>query len=427
MLWRKIMKVLWVVNILMPDIARAIGKESSVGGGWLIGLHKDLLKVKDIEMCICCPIDDNKKVAYNKKIDGTEYVLFKRNPYPTVDSQNTEIFTQLLNKTKPDIIHIFGTEYTHTYSAVMSAKKLGMQKKVIISIQGLVSIIAKHFYAGLPEKVVKSHTFREILKRDNIKRMKRNYEVRGKYEIKAISSVNNIIGRTDWDRACIKQINSKAKYYKCNETLRQSFYEDKWNLESCEKHSIFFTQSSMPIKGFHKLLEAMPLVLNEFPDTKIYITGTPKTLAKDIKSRLSIRTYDRYLQKLIKRYHLADKVRYLGNLDEKEMKEAFLKANVFVSASSIENSPNSVGEAMLLGVPTVSSFVGGVNSMIKDKRDGLLYAFDAEYMLAYYICEIFRNPIFSEMISTNARIKSRETHNNIVNLDQLLTIYQEIL
>ena len=39
------------------------------------------------------------------------------------------------------------------------------------------------------------------------------------------------------------------------------------------------------------------------------------------------------------------------------MKEQYLKANVFVSASSIENSPNSVLEAMAVGAPVVSSFV----------------------------------------------------------------------
>ena len=67
------------------------------------------------------------------------------------------------------------------------------------------------------------------------------------------------------------------------------------------------------------------------------------------------------------------------------MKERFLKSNVFVSPSTIENSPNSLGEAMLLGIPCISSDVGGVKNLLKHEEEGYVYQTDAPYMLAYYV------------------------------------------
>ena len=82
-----------------------------------------------------------------------------------------------------------------------------------------------------------------------------------------------------------------------------------------------------------------------------------------------------------------------------EMKERFLRTNVFVSSSAIENSPNSIGEAMLLGTPIVASDVGGVSSLIEHGKTGFLYQADAPYMLAYYIEKLFDNSKLANQMS----------------------------
>ena len=84
---------------------------------------------------------------------------------------------------------------------------------------------------------------------------------------------------------------------------------------------------------------------------------------------------------------------FTGPLDEEKMCQRYLKSNVFVCPSSIENSPNSLGEAMVLGVPCVASDVGGVSDMLKHKEEGFVYQTDAPYMLAHYVCEIFENEV----------------------------------
>jgi glycosyltransferase involved in cell wall biosynthesis len=179
-----------------------------------------------------------------------------------------------------------------------------------------------------------------------------------------------------------------VNYHFCNETLRPSFYNEAWNLTSCEKHSIFVSQCSYPLKGFHLMLEAMAQIVKDYPDAKLYTTGK-SPLKLTAKQKLRQNYYHKYLGKLIRRYHLEDHVVFLGFLNEKAMCEAYKKANVFVSPSSLENSSNSVGEAMILGTPVISSDVGGIKNLMEHEKDGYLYQADAPYMLAHYVKKIF--------------------------------------
>ncbi len=53
------------------------------------------------------------------------------------------------------------------------------------------------------------------------------------------------------------------------------------------------------------------------------------------------------------------------------MRQQFLLAETYLLCSSIENSPNSLGEAMLTGVPCAAAAVGGVPSMLSEKEGEL--------------------------------------------------------
>ena len=95
--------------------------------------------------------------------------------------------------------------------------------------------------------------------------------------------------------------------------------------------------------------------------------------AGSLLNRMKISAYGKYLQQLICRGNLEEKVVFLGRLSGEQMKEQYLKSNLFVCCSAIENSPNSLGEAMLLGVPCISADVGGISSVFEGGKDGFLY------------------------------------------------------
>ncbi|MCR5230796.1 MAG: glycosyltransferase family 4 protein, partial [Solobacterium sp.] len=136
--------------------------------------------------------------------------------------------------------------------------------------------------------------------------------------------------------------------------------------------------------------------------------------------------YERYIRQLIDRYQLKDHVVFTGILDAEQMKEQYLKAHVFLSASSIENSPNSIGEAMILGTPVVASDVGGVSSMLSNEKEGLLYQADRVEDMAADIDRLFRDNVLARRLSAGARERARITHDPETNYRQLISIYEEI-
>jgi glycosyltransferase involved in cell wall biosynthesis len=175
------------------------------------------------------------------------------------------------------------------------------------------------------------------------------------------------------------------------------------------------------------MLEAMPLVLNRFPNTKLYVGGQNITKADTLKDKLKMSSYGKYIKELIRRYQLEQHVTFTGILDEKQMCERYLKSHVFVCPSSIENSPNSLGEAMILGVPCVASDVGGVIDLLTHREEGFVYQTDAPYMLAHYVCEIFANDDLALQFSKKARIHAIKTHNKEENTKRMMEIYREII
>lgn len=412
------MKILWLCNIMLPGIAKELSLPAVNVGGWLTGLSEDLLESDNIELAVCFP-----DRLGNGLTEGTAGEI-KYYGFPAGNNAEN-YFISVLERFQPDVIHIFGTEYKHTYDMVSVCRRKNIIERVIINIQGMTSVCSGHYFAGLPEKAVHAYTLRDFIKRRNIYRAAQDFRKRGEYEIKALQGVRHIAGRTDWDKAVTEQINPDAQYHFCNETLRGEFYRHEWSIASCEKYSIFLSQWGYPIKGFHFMLEAMPEILKRFPKAHIYTTGR-NPLDADMFGKLKQTYYTRYIAKLIRKYKLENCVTFLGSLDEKQMCERFLKAHVFVSASSIENSPNSVGEAMLLGVPTVSSDVGGVKNMLTHGEEGFVYPYDEPYMITHYVCRIFDSDNLAKEFSENAKKHAEVTHNREINLNTVLGMYKKV-
>lgn len=414
------MKILWLCNIPLPIISESMGKPTQCVGGWMTGMLNEIKYRKNIKLTVIFPILEKELIC--GEVEGIQYYGFPENIKKShvYDNKVEDYFKYIINKINPDIVHIFGTEFPHTLAMT---KVFNKPEKTVINIQGLCSIIEKHYCSSLPTKIINRYTIRDLLKNDNIKKQRKKFKERGKFEIDAIKNVKHIIGRTEWDEACVKEINRNCNYYKCNETLREVFYNEEWDIKKCNRHSIFISQGSYPVKGLHFAIEAMSKVIKVYPDAHLYIAGNDITKCKTITEKLKISSYSKYIKSLISRYKLSESITFVGDLDEKNMCKKFLESNVFVSASTIENESNSISEAKILGVPVIASYVGGTTSRIEHGIDGYQYQHDAPYMLSNYIDIIFRNDDIAIKLSRESRKRALSLNDRMVNFEKLIEIY----
>ncbi len=415
------MKLLWVCNIAPKIVQKDISGQAGDGGLWLDHALHDVLALPDMTVHVLCR--ENRKTG--GQVGNCSYATFVEvHPYP-YSTELEEQFKEEISRFAPDVIHVWGTEYAHTLAVANACEALDMLDRLVISLQGLCSVIARHYAEGVPVKVQRSYTFRDFLRQDNIQQQQRKFAVRGDFEEKALRKARHVIGRTDWDKACTLRVNPGMRYHFCNETLREAFYEGDWDYNTCTKHRIFASSCAYSVKGFHYLLEAFADVLKVYPDATLTVTGGDPLQLRGMKDKLRQGSYARYIANLIRKYRLEGKVKFLGNLNAAEMKQAYLDANVFVLPSTIENSPNSLGEAMLLGVPCVASDVGGVTNLMRHNEEGFVYQSSAPYMLAHYIGRMFELGDCTDMRRA-AKQHAQKTHDAAKNLEDLLNIYREL-
>lgn len=414
------MNVLWITNIIFPEAQSLLKGNGCLksSGGWMLGAAESLLNQDDIELHVASISRDVRSLNILKGDRITYYLIPYGKGNLKYNSEYEPYWQQINSIVLPDIVHIHGTEYSHGLSYM---KACGVDN-VVISIQGLTSAYYYYYYYGMTKSdVFRNITFRDII-RGTVLRGQRQFKERSKYEIEMIQMVHHIMGRTSWDKARCWAINPGAEYHFCNETLRHEFYSGEcWEYELCTKHSIFLSQAGYPIKGLHQVLKAMPLILRHFPDATIRIAGGDITKTETNKDRLRLSGYGKYIKRLISKNGLQDKVVFTGNLNASEMKSEYLRANVFVCPSSIENSPNSLGEAQILGVPCLASYVGGIPDMMKGNECGL-YRFEEIEMLAYKICNVFDSTNTQIDMSSNARFR----HDGYMNQKSLYNIYTKV-
>jgi len=411
------MKVLWITNVPLPAACARIGISTPVVGGWLFAGAQALCEASTVQLGLACLYDGDDLVSFEDA--GCQYYLVPRSKTKGYDVALEQKWRDVHNEFMPDIVHLHGTEYSHGLAYLRGVENAN----VIVSVQGLVSVYSKYYFGGIDAlTVLKYVTLRDILRFDSLFQQRRNMRLRGQYELECLKRVRNVLGRTRWDEAHVRAINSEAVYHHCGETLRKQFYVNRWRGWRGEFPVIFLSQAHYPIKGLHKVLEALHLIRKDLPNVRLQIAGNDFFSI----SRLKLPGYGAYIRQLLSEYCLADCVEFLGVLTEEQMVDAYCRASLFLCPSIIENSPNSIGEAQLLGVPCVSANVGGVMDMINDGITGMLYRFDEPEMLAYAVVKVLSDRKLSESLSESGRVAANARHNPLTNVNELIDIYGRV-
>jgi teichuronic acid biosynthesis glycosyltransferase TuaC len=109
-----------------------------------------------------------------------------------------------------------------------------------------------------------------------------------------------------------------------------------------------------PRKGFHRLIRALPRVVQHFPDIRLAIVGG-RGAEEDNSANLNA---------LACRLGLSDRVLLVGAKPPDEVALWLAAADIFVLASDFEGCPNVVLEAMACGRPVVATKVGDIERMV---------------------------------------------------------------
>ena len=408
------MRVLWILNTPMPEAMSVLTGRPEVSrstGSWVCALSEALGQRSGITLFTAAPSALTRKPVEIKGPSATHFVV------PVKGNHWKEIYQQV----QPDVVHIHGTEYPFFLDFVEACGN----DHVVASLQGLLCEYRKVFYGGIPEDTIRRYvTFRDVIRKDSLIAKKADCWKRGEAEIALLRRVKHVMGRTSWDREVSLGVNPALQYHYCSEALREPFYSGEWAYGQCIRHRIFLSQGTNPFKGAHKLFEALPGVLEKYPDTTVHIAGPNVLLGGRVKVKCLRNGFGAYLSALLHQYGLTEAVSFIGESDARRIKRELLAANVYVLPSVIENSPNSLCEAQMLGVPAVASDVGGTSSLIPDASCGKLYPFDDVRALTEAIIQSFEeSPSFEH---AHMRAVAAERHDRERIVRDLLQVYGEV-
>lgn len=419
------MRVIWISNIAFGPLCELADQGKPTSGSWLDAAYNTLVDVEGLEL-ICVTVSRVKEIQ-TKKVRNHHFCLLPGgypSEYNPNSMENRKNWETIREQFKPDVIQVWGTEFSHGYLALQVMKGIPS----VIYMQGLMSQIANHYLSGISNTDLnRSITLRDILKFDWIKRQQTDFKRRSLIEGEMIKISQNVIVENNWCELHCKSMTENCKVYKSNLPTKDEFFQEDWSVEKMQPYTIMSNAAGYPIKGLHILLKALSLVVKRYPNAKLIIPGQKSFYERTYIEKLKTDGYTKYLLSIIKKYRLKDNIQFLGRVDSSWMAANMAKANVFVMPSSIENHSSTLIEAMLVGTPCIASYVGGVPEYLTHGVNGVMYRFEEHEILASHIMKIFEDRTFAQNIGLNGKnmMRTSRKSNNIK--EDFLSVYDDLL
>lgn len=120
-------------------------------------------------------------------------------------------------------------------------------------------------------------------------------------------------------------------------------------------------------------------------------------------------------------------VKLMGTASAEVLRDSLLETDLFIHPSYIDNSPNSVCEAQLLGMPILATNVGGVASLVQHEETGLLVPANDPFQTACQIQRLLDSPQSAAALGSRAAETARHRHHRATIRQDLLQTYRSIL
>ena len=355
------MRVLWFSNTPSRYYGGGSGKGYN-GGGWISSLEACMRDKVDLGLVFLTA----SAADLPRKVEGVQY-------YPVHDPSDSRSgrikklllghgasdkylvskYLEVVKEFRPDIIQVFGSE--HSFGLVAGHADV----PVILHVQGVMkpyydvylpmcSWPKYIFCAGGGLSGALQRLYTRSRWRHGVRREKRIF-----------SAVGNYLCRTDWDRAEVLKANPAAGIFLGGEVLRPAFYEARpWAPGTGGRPVYVTTISEPPYKGMDVVLRAGKQL---------------KDSGLDFEWRVFGNVSPAFFEKIAGTSCADAGITLCGVADAATLAAELSACTAYVHPSYIDNSPNSVCEAQLLGVPVVAAEVGGVPSLIENGRTGFLF------------------------------------------------------
>ncbi|GAB5381775.1 MAG: glycosyltransferase family 4 protein [Aliiglaciecola sp.] len=121
---------------------------------------------------------------------------------------------------------------------------------------------------------------------------------------------------------------------------------------------LLVTRNLEPIYDIPTALRCLRRVMEKYPNAKLLVAGSgPEYEA---------------LNKLARQLSIVNNVEFLGRLDSNRIAELYREADVLLNPSTVDNSPNSVIEALASGLAVVTTNVGGIPKLVENEHDAMM-------------------------------------------------------
>jgi len=418
------MKVLWFsVTPLSINAGENTGIE---GKGWISSLLQIALGIENLELVVAY----ENKSPQKKAVEGTERLKIipinvcrygKRQIIKDMmTSREVDDFIlseslKIIDENKPDLIHVFGSEWCFG----LLAQHVSIP--VVIHIQGFWSQIRNSlllpgqsslFDRLKPELLTHPLGFFARYQYYNLsmERHRREEEI--------IRCNRYFMCRTRWDQSVVRFYNRDAQVFHVDEALRQDFIrcEERWTPHATDKKIVLITIGACySIKGPDVVLKTAKLI-RENTDYEIiwkWIGGTEEDI--------------REFEKLTKVKAPEVGVRMLGTMSATEMIEELLSSDMYVHTSYSDNSPNAICEAQYLGMPVIATDTGGVISLFGDQYDkNMIVPMNDPFYLASKIIELREDNTKTMSLGEDNWVTAHQRHDSERISKQLKDTYHQL-
>ena len=159
-----------------------------------------------------------------------------------------------------------------------------------------------------------------------------------------------------------------------------------------ENRIVTTASADIPLKGLRFLINALPRVLKDFPETHLMVIGKSPNESK--------------IRKLIDDLHLNEKISFKSNLSEEEIVDIYHTSQIAVIPSLYEGFGFGAGEAMACGTPLISTDSGGLKDVIGDSA--IKIASGSIEEIENKIISLFQDPEKREQLSLKGRNRMEE-------------------